>query len=86
MILFDFRKTTAVPRLIDDDVIRQQVEQRQQEIAEYRAFRERVEQWREQDRLQRNQLKIQQIEKAEEMQVRMLTFLRKKLQKMKKKN
>ena len=81
MILFAFRKTTAVPRLIDDDVIRQQVEQRQQEIAEYRAFRERVEQWREQDRLQRNQLKIQQIEKAEEMQVRSLAFLLKKLMK-----
>ncbi len=42
---------------------------KQAEIAAYRAYREQVEAWRENDRLSRNQAKIDQIEMCERMQV-----------------
>ena len=64
-----FRKTTDTPRLRDEAEIQRQVEEKQREIAAYRAFREEVERQRELDRQQRNQAKIRQLQLCEEMQV-----------------
>ena len=49
------------------------MQEKQAEIAAYRAYRERVEAWREQDRIARNQAKIKQLEMCEKMQVRVQT-------------
>ncbi len=66
---FQFRKTTETPRLKDAEEIERQMQAKQAEIAAYRAYREQVEAWRENDRLSRNQAKIDQIEMCERMQV-----------------
>jgi hypothetical protein len=55
--------------LRDEAEIQRQLEEKQKEIAAYRAFREEVEQQRELDRQLRNQLKIEQLQLYESMQV-----------------
>lgn len=63
------------PRYKDDAEERRQLEARQKQIQEYRLFRERVEKWREEDRVDRNKLKIQQIEECERLQVMSATMV-----------
>ena len=63
------RKTTDVPRLRDEQEIQRQLEAKQEEIQNFRLFREAVEAERAQERIQRNNLKIQQLEQYERMQV-----------------
>jgi len=57
------------PRYKDEAEDRRQMEARQKEIQEYRMFREKVEQWREEDLQERNRLKVQQLEECERLQV-----------------
>ena len=45
------------------------MEKRKREIAEYRAFREEVEKWRENDKQARNRTKLQQLEQCQALQV-----------------
>ncbi|ELT91375.1 hypothetical protein CAPTEDRAFT_224147 [Capitella teleta] len=63
------RKTCDTPRLRDEAEVQRQMEEKQKEIAAYRAFREQVEHKRELDRLNRNQQKIDQLQLYENMQV-----------------
>ncbi|KAK6170744.1 hypothetical protein SNE40_019059 [Patella caerulea] len=62
------RKTLDKPRYLDEEEIQRKLEIQQKEIQEYKLFREKVEQWREQDKMNRNQTKIRQLEKCEELQ------------------
>ena len=58
-----------MPRLRDEAEVERQLVEKQQEIAEYRAYRQAVEAQRDQDRLNRNQAKVHQLEVAELLQV-----------------
>ena len=64
-----FRNSGDHPRLLDDDEIQRQLEDKQREIASYRAHREEVEKMRQNEKIQRNMLKKQQLETCERMQV-----------------
>ncbi len=64
-----FSQTTDSPRLKDAEEIERQDQAKKAEIAAYRAHREQVEAWREQDRIARNKAKVQQLEMCERMQV-----------------
>ena len=68
-IYFVIRNLYDTPRYKDEEEDRRQLEARQKEVQDYRLFRERVEKWREDDRQERNRLKIQQIEECERLQV-----------------
>lgn len=57
------------PRYKDEAEENRQLEARQKQMQEYRMFRERVEKWREDDRMDRNRTKIQQLEECERLQV-----------------
>ncbi|CAH1799230.1 unnamed protein product [Owenia fusiformis] len=65
------KKTTGKPRLKDEAEIQRQLVARKQEIEEYRAFREGVEEWREKDRIERNELKQKQLQLCEKLQAEM---------------
>ena len=72
MFFFSFsRNSGEEPRLRDAAEKSRQLQQKQEEIAAYRSFREDVEAWRERDRQNRNNAKIQQLELCERMQVKM---------------
>ncbi|ESO89380.1 hypothetical protein LOTGIDRAFT_229226 [Lottia gigantea] len=62
------KKTLEKPKFLDEEEMQRRMEARQKEIQEYKAARERVEQWREQDKINRNQTKIRQLEECEELQ------------------
>uniref|UniRef100_A0A2C9K873 Uncharacterized protein n=1 Tax=Biomphalaria glabrata TaxID=6526 RepID=A0A2C9K873_BIOGL len=62
------KKTLPEPKYLDEFEQQKLLEQRQQEIAEYKAFREKVEQWRELDRQLRNKAKIQQLKQCQALQ------------------
>lgn len=64
-----YRRLYDSPRYKDEEEERRQLEARQKKIQHYRMFRERVERWREEDRLERNKNKIQQLEECERLQV-----------------
>lgn len=57
------------PRYKDEEEEKRQMEARQKEVQEYRLFRERVEKWRDDDRMDRNRLKVAQLEECERLQV-----------------
>ncbi|XP_013419771.1 androglobin-like [Lingula anatina] len=62
------RKSGDGPRYLDEAEIQRQMDAKRKEIEEYKAFREQVEQWREEDRQLRNQLKIKQLEECQALQ------------------
>nr|KAG5705054.1 hypothetical protein BaRGS_018784 [Batillaria attramentaria] len=62
------KKTLDQPRLLDEAEMRKMLEERQRQIAEYKAFREQVEAWRAQDRALRNATKIRQLDEAQALQ------------------
>ena len=74
LYLLFFRQTSDTARLKDAEEIERQMREKQAEIAAYRAYRERVEAWREQDRIARNQAKIKQLEMCEQIQVQTNIF------------
>ncbi|XP_074663197.1 androglobin-like [Tubulanus polymorphus] len=55
-------------RYLDDELIAEQMQKKQQEIQRFKQLREEVEEWRENDRKHRNWLKIHQLEMCEELQ------------------
>ena len=63
------RRRRGEPRFLDEREMALQAEARQQELKTYRAYREQVEQRREQDRLDRNEAKVKQLELFEGLQV-----------------
>ncbi|GFS08055.1 androglobin-like [Elysia marginata] len=62
------RKTLDTPKYLDEEEIERLLADRQQKIADYKAFRAGVEQWRELDRQNRNKTKIQQLEQCQALQ------------------
>ncbi|CAL1548032.1 unnamed protein product [Lymnaea stagnalis] len=62
------RKTLPEPIYLDEEEKQKLLEKRQQEIADYKAFREKVEQWREMDKQNRNKAKIQQLKQYQALQ------------------
>ena len=64
-----YRRTVEIPVYRDEAEKQRQLEKRQEEIAAYRAERELVEARRAQDRQDRNNAKIQQLQLAEHLQV-----------------
>jgi len=62
------RKTLPEPRYLDDEELQQLLEKRQKDVAEYKAFREQVEKWRDSDRQLRNRTKLQQLEQCQALQ------------------
>ncbi|KAH9519394.1 hypothetical protein Btru_075440, partial [Bulinus truncatus] len=62
------KKTLPEPKYLDEIEQKKLLEKRQQEIAEYKAFREKVEQWREMDKQIRNKSKIQQLKQCQALQ------------------
>ena len=68
-VSFLSRNSGENPRILDEEELQRQLEERQQQIAAYRAYREEVERMRIQERIERNLLKKKQLELCEEMQV-----------------
>jgi hypothetical protein len=64
-----FRKTLSEPRLLDEQEMQRLLEERQQQIAEFKELRRQVEEWRAHDRMLRNQTKIRQLDDAQALQV-----------------
>ncbi|XP_035827266.1 androglobin [Aplysia californica] len=62
------RKTLAEPRYLGEEELHQLLEKRQKDVAEYKAFREQVERWRDADRQMRNKTKLQQLEQCQALQ------------------
>merc|ERR1712039_622195 len=56
------------PRYLDEEEIGKLMEKRKREVAEYKAFRESVERWREADKQNRNKTKLQQLEQCQALQ------------------
>lgn len=63
------RKTSDVPRLLDEDEMQRQLNEKRTEIQEYRQIRSEICERREQDRKLRNAMKVAQLELYEQMQV-----------------
>lgn len=59
-----------MPRLLDDDEIQRQLDEKRTEYQEYRRIRSEISERREQDRKLRNALKVAQLQLYEQMQVR----------------
>ena len=68
-MIFFHRKGSGPMRYLDDEESIRKMQEQQQQIAEYKAFRQQVEQWREQDKQIRNMMKEKQLQEAEELQV-----------------
>jgi len=64
-----FRRTCDHPRYLDEEEEHRKLVEQQQMIAEYKAFRASVEDWRRKDRQLRNHTKEKQILECEELQV-----------------
>jgi hypothetical protein len=64
-----FRKTLSEPRLLDEQEMQRLLEERQQQITEFKELRRQVEEWRAHDRMLRNQTKIRQLDDAQALQV-----------------
>ena len=64
-----FRRTCDHPRYLDEEEEHRKLVEQQQLIAEYKAFRASVEDWRRRDRQLRNHTKEKQILECEELQV-----------------
>jgi len=64
-----FRNSGVNPRLLDEEELQRQLEERQHQIVAYRMYREEVEKMRIQERIERNLLKKKQLELCEQMQV-----------------
>nr|XP_022294389.1 androglobin-like isoform X19 [Crassostrea virginica] len=62
------KKPEREPRYLDDDEIRRREEEQKRQVEEYKAFRDHVKAWREQDKQKRNLTKIRQLEQCEELQ------------------
>nr|XP_006811496.1 PREDICTED: androglobin-like [Saccoglossus kowalevskii] len=62
------RSTESEPRLLDDEEMNRQRAEQEQLIQQYKAFREEVLTWREEDRKRRNLTKEMQIQECEELQ------------------
>ncbi|KAK3803170.1 hypothetical protein RRG08_067346 [Elysia crispata] len=62
------RRTLPEPKYLDENEIERLLADRQQKIADYKAFRAGVEQWRELDRQNRNKTKLQQLEQCQALQ------------------
>ena len=63
------RKTDDVVRYLDEFDEERRLQEEQQMFEEYKQFRQRVEQWRDQDKNLRNLVKQKQLEQCEELQV-----------------
>ena len=64
------RRGSGPPRYLDEEEYQRKLEDQQRQIAEYKQFRQGVEQWREQDKQIRNMTKEKQLQECEELQVR----------------
>ncbi|KAL3881172.1 hypothetical protein ACJMK2_027629 [Sinanodonta woodiana] len=62
------RKTDDVVRYLDEFDEERRLQEEQQMFEEYKQFRQRVEQWRDQDKNLRNLVKQKQLEQCEELQ------------------
>ncbi|XP_059171472.1 androglobin-like isoform X6 [Physella acuta] len=62
------RKAQGEPKYLDEAEKQKVLEQRQQQFAEYKAEREKVEQWREMDRQNRNKAKLMQLKQCQTLQ------------------
>lgn len=62
------KKPEREPRYLDDEEIRRREEEQKKQVEEYKAFRDQVKVWREQDKQKRNLTKIRQLEQCEELQ------------------
>ncbi|WAR07044.1 ADGB-like protein [Mya arenaria] len=62
------RRTCEKPRYLDEEEMQRKLVEQQQQIAEYKTFRQSVEEWRKQDRELRNNTKEKQILECEELQ------------------
>lgn len=69
LIKLYFRKTTGVPRYLDEEETEKRLQEQKKQIEEYKAFRQQVEQWREKDKQLRNLTKQRQLDECEELQV-----------------
>ncbi|XP_076467316.1 androglobin-like isoform X4 [Babylonia areolata] len=65
------RHTLDKPRLLDEGEVQRLLEERQQQIADYKEFRQQVEAWRTQDRAARNTTKIRQLDEAQALQTKL---------------
>ncbi|KAL5010667.1 hypothetical protein ScPMuIL_012972 [Solemya velum] len=65
------RKTTGVPRYLDEEETEKRLQEQKKQIEEYKAFRQQVEQWREKDKQLRNLTKQRQLDECEELQAKM---------------
>lgn len=65
------RRTLDKPRLLDETEMQKLLEERQKQIAEYKEFRQQVENWRAQDRAARNVTKIRQLDDAQALQTKL---------------
>ncbi|KAL8581512.1 hypothetical protein ACOMHN_042905 [Nucella lapillus] len=59
------------PRLLDEGEVQRVLDQRQQQIAQYKEFRQQVDTWRAQDRAARNHTKIKQLDDAQALQTKL---------------
>ncbi|XP_060593126.1 androglobin-like isoform X19 [Ruditapes philippinarum] len=62
------RHTTDSPRYLDEEETQRRFQEQQKQIAEYKAFRQQVEEWRKKDKELRNMTKEKQIQECEELQ------------------
>ncbi|KAL4233261.1 hypothetical protein ACF0H5_007945 [Mactra antiquata] len=62
------RRSTDTPRYLDEEELQRKFQEQQQQIAEYKTFRQQVEDWRKKDKELRNMTKEKQIEECEELQ------------------